>query len=916
MQSSIFADSPSLSFLAQSSAGLAGPRPGADQPSAPPPGMIGDEDDDDAGSIHSRHLDDLDPEPAREMYLYLPVPLESDISVPEAKLEEQDVDMLVLFRNLFSLLVGQSLVATPRFPGIFAIFMEVSGLLARFEFSNLDGSTFGETVTSSFGCYCDELSLSDIRKSRFMVLEAIVLGERMRYLPLYQEGFVHAVGRMDEMRDLFKTHGSLISTVTMQRLERGYMDLENRVKTVREKLDDFYFPMLFAGIGNSNSASEAKISFRDWKSACLALRKNVMSYYRHRFGSWPPKGSKKNPLGTGLNRTVLRELYHDMCDMYDLLVDRSSLTTRSIDMTSNLNDKDVDKSEIPAMAVRQVESEYDRSTPPVSPPVPFDIPLVPNIQSIQRKKPPHAKAESALRHKKLRAGELGEILFKSYNMDAVKPTPFLQNFMEFERSYGSGRSSVELANNRYGQWLFMYAVLQSLPMLAVDATEAQSTDNVDYFLCVPPRLGAPWVKEDPKNARSWFGVAGGAGVVSLPADVVAHGVEAVYRRSHCWQVAEKWADEQGLGQDPIEADGAGSEEDEYEDGEDVAGADSDDPDLLTAPEDTGEYCPQQGGLEQQFQQMNLNGSMMMAPNGQMVMVMPTQFFNNNSQDFGGGGGAGGAGALGQQSPPLLPMMQPLPALQSVPSSAPQSRPPSEQLSPTPPQAPHQSFSPNNNPDPAFSLGGSPAAASPSAQPSAPPTITEPNNRISVAVSSPGGNPVSSAASAASLQPFAAPNFNLNFTPVPGGGGSGMSSAGSLIAPTPIGGGNRASFIGSAAPSFVGAMPASAPGSATGSMSNVPGSGAVTLGVGPQPRPRARPRPSVVSTSNSGGLTVPENSVRGGNRSSIHVGLEALPVPASMIENPAQARASTYNPDMSFDDILSSMPNRKDKKKKK
>ena len=89
----------------------------------------------------------------------------------------------------------------------------------------------------------------------------------------------------------------------------------------------------------------------------------------------------------------------------------------------------------------------------------------------------------------------------------------------------------------------MYAVLQSLPMVVVDAPEVKFTEGIEYFLCVPPRGGLPWCRDDINGGRSWFGVAGGTGLVNLPADIVAYGVEGVYRRSHCWQVASKWADQ-------------------------------------------------------------------------------------------------------------------------------------------------------------------------------------------------------------------------------------------------------------------------------------------------------------------------------------------------------------------------------------
>ena len=105
-----------------------------------------------------------------------------------------------------------------------------------------------------------------------------------------------------------------------------------------------------------------------------------MSYYKGLYGSWlprpDPKG-KKNTLRTpGLNRTVLKQLYSDLSKLYDMLVDRESLTTRSSD-----HPEDIDgPGEIMPRALRKVLSEYDRSTPPVLPPIPFDTPIMPKIR--------------------------------------------------------------------------------------------------------------------------------------------------------------------------------------------------------------------------------------------------------------------------------------------------------------------------------------------------------------------------------------------------------------------------------------------------------------------------------------------------------------------------------------------------------
>ncbi|TKA80194.1 hypothetical protein B0A49_01958 [Cryomyces minteri] len=501
-------------------------------------------------SIGSRSISDTFDDVQRETHLYLPIALSTDTagSLPansEPNPTYEDMETVVAVRNLFAFLVGQSLVATENRPSLFSIFMKVSSLLQMYEFSNLDGSTYGEAAATSFDNYVEELHLADVRFSRENTIEGIVLGEKMRSVLLYNEAFVHAVGKYDEILKIEHPKFKLISPVTRNRMERALMDLYTREKSVRNRLEDFDFPAIFSGIMNSKTADERKIvRFDQWKASFMTTRKYIMSFYKHRYGSWPPKASsKKNDLETsGLNRLVLRDVYHDFSDLYDLLVDRSNLTTRSADI-SGLNDNTSSDGKNPtARAMRHVLSEYDRSSPPVQPPVPFDVPLLPSLATTRKDfGVGDAKKDAKARLKKIKDDEIINLLKNSHNPDARKPTPFLQAFADLERKEAHGCTIEEMCDLRNGQWIFMYAVLESLPMLVVDAPGVKWTQGVEYFLCEPPRSGVPWAREDTGIKKSWYGVAGSSGVVNLPSDIVEHGVEGVYRRSHCWLMAERWS---------------------------------------------------------------------------------------------------------------------------------------------------------------------------------------------------------------------------------------------------------------------------------------------------------------------------------------------------------------------------------------
>jgi hypothetical protein len=92
-----------------------------------------------------------------------------------------------------------------------------------------------------------------------------------------------------------------------------------------------------------------------------------------------------------------------------------------------------------------------------------------------------------------------------------------------------------------GQWLFIYAVLQALPLVTVDGPQLRHTQGVDYFLCESPRFGVPWAREDALRDISRTGISRAGGIACLPADLFHHGAEGVYFRSHCWLAAKKWS---------------------------------------------------------------------------------------------------------------------------------------------------------------------------------------------------------------------------------------------------------------------------------------------------------------------------------------------------------------------------------------
>ncbi|KAK0657620.1 hypothetical protein B0T16DRAFT_64759 [Cercophora newfieldiana] len=457
-------------------------------------------------------------------------------------LANTNIETLVAARNLFALLTNQPLVGTKASPTVFAALLQVAALLRDFAFSSYDGSSFGEEVDTAFDSLVEQLGIADVRGSREKTIEALVLAEQMRSWNLYNEAFTHAVGKYDDLFELDSPLFSKVSVSTRNRMERAHLSLMNCEQNVNQRLSAFEFPSLFAGIASSTSHKEYQnVNFKEWRNSFGKMRHFVLSYYKDLFGNWPPKAkSKKNQFSRGgLNRQALKILYWDLCSLYDLLVDRESATTRAID-DQPFEDGEDAASNPSISALRKILTEFDHSSPPVLPPIPFDVPKLPTMTTIRENYNALPSKEQAKFDRHLQSNELLLLLIKSRNIDTDSlQRPFLNAFKEFELKEARGVHPHGLADQRIGHWLFLYVVIQSLPMLVVDAPDLKYTEGVEYFLCQAPQGNPPW-NEDAGEVRKMWYRAGGQSLVELSADVVMFSVEGIYTRSHCWMAAKRW----------------------------------------------------------------------------------------------------------------------------------------------------------------------------------------------------------------------------------------------------------------------------------------------------------------------------------------------------------------------------------------
>ncbi|KAE9382246.1 hypothetical protein N431DRAFT_321817 [Stipitochalara longipes BDJ] len=455
---------------------------------------------------------------------------------------DDEIQKWIDVRNLFAFFTGQPLVATRKRPHNFQVLCSVAAALKQFRYINFDGTTYGEPAEASFSFYMEEQRLADVRHSREATLEGLILGEAMKCTELYNEAFSHAAGKWDAIQRLKSPLLNDLSTVTRTRLDNSSRQLKSRLRTVNQRLTNFDFPSLVAGIGSSTSSDEYKmIHFKNWKPDYDNFRKAVRTYYSDLHGQWPPKAkSKKNNFNeSGLNRLVLKRLYDDFSALYDYLVDRKSLTTRGHDTSGDQGAANVSPT---IVALRKLLGEFDDSSPPVQPPIPFDVPLLPTMASIEPNFALLSPTDQVKANtRKLKTHESLLILTKSHNLDFAITNKFMDMYVEFEAKESKGKTVKELIEQRIGHWIFLYAVIQSLPLLIVDAPDLRYTKGTEYFLCQPPLGVSPWVEEAARGVQmSLYEIKGTGGYSLLPDDMVNHGVEATFRRSHCWQAAEVW----------------------------------------------------------------------------------------------------------------------------------------------------------------------------------------------------------------------------------------------------------------------------------------------------------------------------------------------------------------------------------------
>ncbi|KAG9246829.1 hypothetical protein BJ878DRAFT_539909 [Calycina marina] len=441
-----------------------------------------------------------------------------------------DIFALVNFTNLIAFLTTQPLINISELSTRFQAFVGISQLLMEHGFNCPDGTSYGAHATECFKAYLNDTMLEEVRESNHNIVQGLILGERMRSEKMYTEAFAHAAGNYDEIKKTHQRLKILVSQQTWTKLERASMEMKRNLHGVTRHIEGFNFPSIFSGIAASTSNTEYRnIRFDTWRASFEILRKKTNEYYKDLYS----KDAVRYPFRT---RIGLLQLYNDMRSVYDLLVDREQPTTRS---------SNPDKFKIPidgdvtAKVLRILLDEYDRSSPPVRPAIPYDLPLLPTIATVMPGYHRYRETEQVTASRRaLKEHEQQLVLTKSYNQASLTiKTPFAEMFMQLESSQ-SKQSAQTLSDRRIGYWIFLYAVIQTLPLVVINAVGIREAAETKYFLCAPAG-SMPWV--DGTSDRVMFAVRNSSNMVQLPASVVQNGIEGIYSRSHCWADTKDWS---------------------------------------------------------------------------------------------------------------------------------------------------------------------------------------------------------------------------------------------------------------------------------------------------------------------------------------------------------------------------------------
>ncbi|KAF3922610.1 hypothetical protein AA313_de0206971 [Arthrobotrys entomopaga] len=415
-------------------------------------------------------------------------------------------------RNFFAVLFNRSLVGT-------TFGQTLLDLAERMELYMPPGhDNVGDLLK-----YLTRREFDDIRNMPDLAAGMLNFAEKYRLVDLYKESFVHCVGMMNKLE--LSVDYQEISSITRAQLDRASLNIQVRTDRCDNLLvhGQFTFPEIWPYMS---------AGYPPARHAFDRFQKFLVKHYQSRFGSWPPVGEK-------FGRLLYQQLQRDFNALYDFLVDKDVVWEPSAPSSSSASTSSHSKTPSAQKLVNPYKHEFraddnslqftdiilsfDRNNK--YPHIPHPYPLVPEAKvstTIRSKKQSNFFGKRNINTDKTIEKENALALIQATNLDALYTSPnnsLVAAYQLMEKT--DGTIEIDPHDARKGRWLLIYAVLQTLATITVDAPSLKWTENVDYFLCAPTK-GIPSWEQQPQSSRN------------------GEEEDFCQYRAHCWTVPYQW----------------------------------------------------------------------------------------------------------------------------------------------------------------------------------------------------------------------------------------------------------------------------------------------------------------------------------------------------------------------------------------
>ncbi|KAK8075594.1 hypothetical protein PG997_010257 [Apiospora hydei] len=411
-------------------------------------------------------------------------------------------------RNVFALLYHASLVGL-------SLHQALSDLHDRLD-------TYMPPEADNVGTILNYISargIDDARNDPETAVSLLAWSEKpeVRWEEGWREAFLHSAGMYSRLEGCvdFK----YITPITRALLERACLECQLRVQAAEERLCDF-------GYGDTWPSS-GPITTGPARAAADRLQQFIKDHYIGLYGCWPPPSSGATTSDgeeMWLTRNVAQTLQRDFGALYDYLVNRDIIwdesetrSSRKWMMVSESGNRafDPDTYDLP---LTDMLIEWDNRLR--FPHIPHPYPLVPEsisptAQSGSANSWKSKKSDKDKDKNNNRGGGDERILERRVQLAYTEatniyilgsdlvPSLLVDAFVRFEKGDQVGVVDPSLA--RRGRWVLIYAILQTLASVSVDAPNVRYRDDVAYHLS--PRLKGtktpPWkgVASPPPRPR-------------------------------------------------------------------------------------------------------------------------------------------------------------------------------------------------------------------------------------------------------------------------------------------------------------------------------------------------------------------------------------------------------------------------------